>query len=238
MDDATHVVPLAWLRPGLPFVLAIALALGAALGIRWYLTREGRIDRFHRVTRLLEEAGLSVLFFGVLAVTCLQIFMRNLFHSGFIWTEPMARYLVLWIAFFGAYTATSRGRHLAIDIVALLLRPRTRAILQRVTALIAAGVCIALANGAYAYIRQEYEFGREAFLGMRTWVVQSILLFGFGMLAYRFLVATFIGYGPDVEPERPRAAPEPPGAGREPPRDPPEPPGAAPEPLAATEKRS
>jgi hypothetical protein len=38
---------------------------------------------------------------------------------------------------------------------------------------------------------------------MRTWVVQSVLLFGFCLLAYRFLAASLFGYGADAEPERP-----------------------------------
>jgi hypothetical protein len=38
---------------------------------------------------------------------------------------------------------------------------------------------------------------------MRTWVVQSVLLFGFCLLAYRFLVAALFGYGREAEPERP-----------------------------------
>jgi TRAP-type C4-dicarboxylate transport system permease small subunit len=72
-----------------------------------------------------------------------------------------------------------------------------------VTALVAAGVCAALANGAFVYLRQEYEFGREAFLGLRTWAVQSVLLFGFCLLVYRFLVAALFGYGREQESERP-----------------------------------
>ena len=109
----------------------------------------------------------------------------------------MARYLVLWIAFVGALTATSRARHLAIDIVALFLSPRRRTLLQRIVSVIAAGICAVLANGAYTYLRQEYGFGKEAFLGLRTWLVQSILLFGFCLLTYRFLVTAFFGITTD-----------------------------------------
>jgi TRAP-type C4-dicarboxylate transport system permease small subunit len=194
---SAHPVPLAWLGPGLPFLLALAGVTGLALAGRVFAIRRFGKDRFIRAGRAVEQATLLFLFLGILFASILQIFLRNALHTGVAWTEPMARYLVLWIAFFGALTATSRARHLAIDVVALVLPPRRRAVLQRVTSVVAALVCGALANGAYVYLRQEYQFGKEAFLGLRTWAVQSVLLFGFGLLAYRFLVGALFGHDHD-----------------------------------------
>jgi TRAP-type C4-dicarboxylate transport system permease small subunit len=190
-------VPLAWLHPGAPFLLVLAALITIALLLRLFAVRRLGRERFVQGCRVLEQWILTVLFLGILASSMLQIFMRNVLHTGFLWTEPMARYLVLWIAFFGALTATSRARHLAIDIVALVLSPRRRAVLQRSVAVIAAVVCAVLANGAYTYLQQEFGFGKEAFLGLRTWLVQSILLFGFCLLSYRFLVMALFGLTPD-----------------------------------------
>jgi TRAP-type C4-dicarboxylate transport system permease small subunit len=195
--NSTPPVPLAWLHPGLPFLLVLTGLTAAALVLRILVVRRLGRERFVQVCRVAEQWTLTVLFLGILLASMLQIFMRNVLRTGFLWTEPMARYLVLWIAFFGALTATSRARHLAIDIVALFLSPRRRALLQRVVAVIAALVCAVLANGAYTYLQQEYGFGKEAFLGLRTWLVQSILLFGFCLLTYRFLVTALFGITPD-----------------------------------------
>jgi TRAP-type C4-dicarboxylate transport system permease small subunit len=193
-----HPVPMQWLSPGLPFLLLMAGTVGLLLALRVLAVRQFGRERFISSCRVVEQWILMLLFLGILFASMLQILMRNVFHTGFLWTEPMARYLVLWIAFFGALTATSRARHLAIDIVALILSPRHRARLQRIVAVVAACVCAALANGAYVYLRQEYQFGRDAFLGLRTWLVQSILLFGFVLLAYRFLVTAIFGVEHDA----------------------------------------
>jgi TRAP-type C4-dicarboxylate transport system permease small subunit len=195
--NSAHPVPLAWLHPGVPFLLVLAGLTGAGLLLRVLAVRKLGHRRFIRSCRVLEQWTLMVLFLGILLSSMLQIFMRNVLHTGFLWTEPMARYLVLWIAFVGALTATSRARHLAIDIVALFLSPRRRTLLQRIVSVIAAGICAVLANGAYTYLQQEYGFGKEAFLGLRTWLVQSILLFGFCLLTYRFLVTAFFGITTD-----------------------------------------
>jgi C4-dicarboxylate transporter, DctQ subunit len=190
-------VPLAWLHPGPPFLLVLTGLTATALLLRTLAVRRWGRERFVRVCRVAEQWTLTVLFLGILLSSMLQIFMRNFLRTGFLWTEPMARYLVLWIAFFGALTATSRARHLAIDVVALFLSPRRRALLQRIVSVVAAVVCAILANGAYTYLQQEYGFGKEAFLGLRTWLVQSILLFGFCLLTYRFLVTACFGVTPD-----------------------------------------
>ncbi len=197
--NAEHPLPLAWLHPGLPFLLVLIGIIGVALLLRVLIVRRTGEERFLRVTRLVEQWALTAVFLGILVASMVQIFMRNFLHSGFLWTEPMARYLVLWIAFLGALTATSRARHLAIDIVTLILPLRPRAILRRITWVLAAGICAVLADGAYTYLRQEYQFGKEAFLGLRTWLVQSILLFGFCLLAYRFLVGAIFGIRPDED---------------------------------------
>ena len=196
INSAPHL-PLAWLHPGPPFLLVLTGLTAAALLLRVFAMRKLGRQRFIQSCRVVEQWTLMVLFLGILLSSMLQIFMRNVLHTGFLWTEPMARYLVLWIAFVGALTATSRARHLAIDIVALFLSPRRRALLQRVVSVIAALICAVLANGAYTYLQQEYGFGKEAFLGLRTWLVQSILLFGFCLLTYRFLVTALFGITPD-----------------------------------------
>jgi len=109
--NAAPSVPLAWLRPGPPFLLVLAgLNRCGALVAGLRGAPAGR-ERFIRSCRVAEQWTLTVLFLGILVSSMLQIFMRNVLRTGFLWTEPMARYLVLWIAFFGALTATSRARH-------------------------------------------------------------------------------------------------------------------------------
>jgi len=188
--DPAPTIPLAWLPPGVPFLAALGGLLLVALALRAGAVRAVGRARFVRVTGAVESGALTVFFLSLLGASVLQILLRNLFQTGLTWIDPFSRHLVLWITFLGAFAATARARHVAIDLLAFLAPGPRRALQRRAVSLLAAAVCCWLADGAFRYLRQEAEFGGEVFLGLRSWVVQSILLFGFCLLAYRFLVTT------------------------------------------------
>lgn len=185
------------LPPGPPFLLGVVVSTLVLLALRLALVRAVGFEKYRVWTTRLEQGVLALVLLSMVVLATVQIFLRNVLHSGLLWIDPLLRTLVLWVGFLGAAAATSRGRHIAIEILPLLLKPRARARLARATAVIAAVVCLILANAGYSYLIQEKEFGGEAFLGLRTWVTQSVLLFGFGFLTYRFVVLAL--FGADLE---------------------------------------
>lgn len=190
--ESEVVVPLAALEPGLPFVMVLIGGLLLGLGLRVLLLRLLTPERFHKYTNAIEESLLTVLLLSIVFFSCLQIVLRNLFHGGLIWIDPLMRIIVLWITFLGAMAATSRGRHISIDLLARIF-PHTKMMAHRIAASVPTVACVVLANGSYEYLRQEYQFGRETLLGLRTWQLHSVLLFGFILLAYRFVVFALWG---------------------------------------------
>ena len=195
MDES---IPLAWLEPGWLFASVAAGVLLVALLLRGVLRRILR-GRYESLSRSLEDGLLTFVILGMIALSVTQIVLRNVFESGWIWIDPLLRALVLWLAFLGAIAATAKGRHIAIDALSRILPANLREPLARLLAFISAVVCLALANGAWEYLRLELEFRAEAFAGLETWQVQSILLFGFWMLAYRFAVIVVHGLPEGVE---------------------------------------
>jgi TRAP-type C4-dicarboxylate transport system permease small subunit len=181
-------LPLSWLQPGAGFLLILAAAIGLALVARTLLLRRVGKERVATWNRWV-EGGLFVGFLGaMIGLSALQVILRNFFHTGLVWCDPFVRILVLWMAFLGALTATGRARHIRIDALGRMLPPKSGRVLGRVLAVISSIVCAILANGAYVYLREEFLFGVSPFLGIPSWVAQSILLWGFGLLSYRFLV--------------------------------------------------
>lgn len=209
------------LAVGRGFVLALVGALAVAVALRIVIHR--RIEeRFVAVTGAIERWILTGLLLSLVGLSAFQIIYRNVFGSGFVWIDPFLRNLVLWLTFLGAFAATAQGRHIGIDIVGRLLPARPRLVLTRALSVMAAGVCVALSNGAYEYLSLERGFVADAFLGIPTWQAQFILLLGFVLLAYRFLVAAVFGIDPAEETGAPIAEvradggdPSPPGPGPE-----------------------
>ena len=178
--------------PGRGFVLVLLACLALALLVRVLIHRRAE-DRFVQITGAVERWILTGLLLLLVGLSAFQIVYRNVFGSGFVWIDPLLRSLVLWLTFLGAFAATAQGRHIGIDVVGRLLPERPRSVLARVLSTVAASVCIALSNGAYEYVSLERGFEADAFLGIPTWQVQIILLLGFVLLAYRFLVAAVLG---------------------------------------------
>lgn len=190
MTEASSV-PFFFVKSGGTFFAVLALCVGAGLILHALFLRRfgaGRVDRW---TRAIEGAIFSVCLATMLLFSFLQVILRNLFHHGVLWFDPLVRTLVLWVAFMGAMVATSNARHLHIDVVRRMMSLDTSRRVGRVLSIIAAVCCAMMANGASIYLQEEYLHGVSPFLGVPAWAAQSILLWGFALLCYRFAVQAF-----------------------------------------------
>lgn len=151
------------------------------------LARRGRgTARWDRGVRDLERGVLALMILAMLLLAMLQIVLRNFFHEGLVWIDPLLRHLVLWIGVTGAVVATGRLRHIQMDVIGRLFPTGPRLLVTRITSLAAAGICAALARGALLYLVDEASFGSVGLLGIPTWALTSVLFFGFALMAARF----------------------------------------------------
>ncbi len=171
----------------LGFVALIALA-----ALRAYLERLPAARRFFAATGWLEVGGLALMLGGLIFLGCAQILLRNAFHSGWLWADPLMRHLVLWLGALGASLASARMRHISVDALSRLLPesllPLRRFIVYGLTAIVAYVLLIS----AVRLVANERGFGEVAFLGVRTWVLQLVLPVAFGIITYRTLLAIFL----------------------------------------------
>lgn len=123
------------------------------------------MELFRRIDRGVSrgEAFLATaVLLGMIVVAALQAGLRNLTNLGvswanealanFAWADQFLQKGTLWIAFLGASLAVSSNKHIAIDIVARLSGPKTRAILVGITSIAAGIICIAFARVFYMSI--------------------------------------------------------------------------------------
>jgi TRAP-type C4-dicarboxylate transport system permease small subunit len=179
---------LSGLHPGGGFVGLLLGLCAFGLVLHALLLRRLGAERLDRWTQAIEGALFCLVLAVMLVIAGIQIVLRNFFHSGILWGDPVVRTLVLWLAFLGAATATSRARHLHIDVLQRSFPAAVGRRVRRVLSLGAAVCCAFLANGALSYLQEEYQMGSSPFLGIPSWAAQSILLWGFAFLCYRFLV--------------------------------------------------
>lgn len=169
------------------FVAAAALVVLAAAGLRLVLARKPFGRGLIRLAHSLESTFVALLLAAMLALSFLQIVLRNLAETGLVWIDPLLRHLVLWIGFTGALLATRLQRHINVDAVSRLLRPPVRRTVHAVTELLAAGICLLLADACLRMVREEAAAATTSFLDLPTWIVQAIMPVTLLGMSYRFL---------------------------------------------------
>ncbi len=172
----------------LGFVALVALA-----ALRAGLERSPRARRFFHSTERVEVGFIALMLVTLVVLGCAQILLRNAFHSGWLWADPLMRHIVLWLGALGAALASARMRHISVDALSRLLPasylPLRRLIVYGVTAVAAYALMVA----AVRLVHDERGYGEVAFFGVRTWVLQLVLPVAFGIITYRTVLAIFLG---------------------------------------------
>ena len=129
-------------------------------------------------------AGLSLLL--LLALVFGQVLMRNLLNSSIPHADILARYLVLYVAFFGAALAIESHRHIRIDVVAACMRPESIRLMRPPLYLISAVVCTMMAWAAMRFWYDDWQYVAEH--ERWTSILALITPFGFSLLTLHFLL--------------------------------------------------
>jgi TRAP-type C4-dicarboxylate transport system permease small subunit len=176
-----------------PIDIYIFIAFGILLLslIRAWFERNERGLGFFTFLGRVEVLVLALLVGGLIFFGCLQIFLRNVFHRGIFWADPLMRHLVLWIGCLGGAYATTRMKHINIDIFSRLLRGRVKALRNFIVYIATAAAAFVLGIAALRLVIDEKSYGETAFLGIGTWLLQAVLPFAFFLISYRCLINLF-----------------------------------------------
>ena len=155
------------------------------------MSKPSALDSLDRYGRLAENALLLIILVLMLAVAVTQIVSRNVFNTGFVWADEFLRLTVLWVALLGSIAASRDHRHLRIDVLSRFMSPGilrwTNFLVDMFTAL----VCALLAYYSFQFVAETREYEDLAFGTRPLWWFQSILPFGFGLMAWRYLLWSF-----------------------------------------------
>ncbi len=64
-----------------------------------------------------------VLFWGLAVIVFLQFFTRYILNDSLAWTEEIARYGLMWLAFIGGAVVTRKNTHIAVELLSNLMAP-------------------------------------------------------------------------------------------------------------------
>jgi TRAP-type C4-dicarboxylate transport system permease small subunit len=161
-----------------------------------------RYHKWQKRVHGVESTVLVTLLAGMICLSTAQILLRNVFEGGFIWGESLVRVLVLWLGLFGSMVAARQGKHINIDVVTRFLPDRFKNAAHGLTALFTTTVCLILVHVSLTVVSMEYQLGQTAFGGLPTWVLTTIIPFGFAVIALRYFLAALFHFRNVIRPDR------------------------------------
>jgi TRAP-type C4-dicarboxylate transport system permease small subunit len=87
-----------------------------------------------------DDAPAFILFWLLAIVVFLQFFTRYVLNDSLGWTEEIARYLLIGVAFIGSIMAVRKGSHIAIEVFYTFMPKTMRRVLSTAVDLILIGV--------------------------------------------------------------------------------------------------
>ncbi len=183
-----------------PILIYSLVASGVVLFaiVRAWLAKTSRLGGVFRFLGLLEIAFIAALLGALIFFGCAQIVLRNFFHRGIVWADPLMRHVVLWLGCLGGAYATTKMRHIGIDLLTRFLPKRAKAVRDRVVYLATALASSILGFAALKLVLEEKSYGEKEFLNVDTWILQSVLPAAFLLISYRCVVNMI--RPPDVKP--------------------------------------
>jgi len=137
---------------------------------------------------------LIVFLLSMMFLVASQVFLRNFFNSGIEWADVAARHTVLWVLFLGAMLSTRTRQHVAIDILTRFIPRKPRNIIRIMLDAFSCVVTFLLARASLAFVLSEKSVGDILFANVPTWIIQTIIPFGFAMISLEYA----IGIGLDI----------------------------------------
>jgi len=161
--------------------------------LRWLIITLGRW--FSRAEDFLLALVLGVMV--VLAVT--QIIQRNIWGSGFVWTDELLRILVLWLTMLGSMIASRVDNHIRMDLLLKLIPSPWQQRLRRMVHGFTSLACGLLAVISARFVAMEAEFGSLLLGDYPSWWFQIILPAGFFLISWRYMLLVFWPSPDDVD---------------------------------------
>ncbi len=142
----------------------------------------------NRIVNHLEEGVISLLLVGMTLLVFVEVILRFVFNTGYLWIQEITLLTSAWMVLFGASYALKVGAHIGVDAVVRLIPLTIRRWVSVGATVLCLGYCGLFLYGGWLYLKQMHMIGIELEdVALQRWVAHSILLIGFVMLSVRLL---------------------------------------------------
>jgi C4-dicarboxylate transporter DctQ subunit len=121
-----------------------------------------------------------------------QVVLRYVFNSGFVWALEATTYLFGWMVMLGMSYGIRKGSHIGVDVVVQQFAPATRRAIGVAAALLSMVYAGVLLYGGYNYVDTMHTLGIEAEdIPVERWILLLAVPIGFALLLWRLIEAAY-----------------------------------------------
>lgn len=117
------------------------------------------MDRLGEVVNRIEEGLISFFFAAMVLITFVQVVLRYVFNSGFVWALELTTYCFAWLVLIGVSYGVKVGAHLGVDAFIKLFPGRVERLLVLFGCLCCVAYAAIMLAGAWEYISKIYRIG-------------------------------------------------------------------------------
>jgi TRAP-type C4-dicarboxylate transport system permease small subunit len=152
-----------------------------------------KIDKgFDRVIEFLARLGAALIVFITFGVL-IEVFLRYFFGRPIIWMVEVTEYCLLYIPFLSAAWLLKKDLHIRVDLVLSWLNPRAQALINFITSILGAIICLALVKYGVGVTWDYFRSGYFYPTPLRTpgFLILAIIPAGSFFLLIQFLKETY-----------------------------------------------
>jgi len=146
------------------------------------------------IERIIEVlgAGTSWIALAIVALMSINVLLRYLFHTGSVWSQELEWHLLVPLILIGMSYALRHGEHVRVDILYSRFSPRSKEIVNLVSALLATAISILVIWFSLKYVLQSYviDEGSPDPGGLpHRFLLKSLIPVGFALLLAQSIAA-------------------------------------------------
>lgn len=122
-----------------------------------------------------------------------QVVMRYVFRSPFVWSEELARYLLIWLSMMGASFAVRESRHISVEFLPVVFGPKSFALFATIAHIGNLIFCVLMIWYAVPVISRLAAIGQlSPSLGIPMWMIYAAVPVGLACMALRTIQALWL----------------------------------------------
>jgi len=131
----------------------------------------------------------TLLIIAAMLVVCQMILMRYVFTAATIWQTDFVVFAATAAMFLGAPYVLLRGGHVGVDVIEMLVKPRTRARMRVLASLLGLAFCLIMLVATWIQFHEAWEgdWRHASVWAPRLWIPLAALPVSFAMLCLQYV---------------------------------------------------